>query len=279
LEARELRDTYRYFGCEPGFPTFRYHIVDAVQGPEGPFLCMPKIFDIRSDITTQALDEKGRAVVINEQEENYKIQHLERRIFTPERNRVMCEAFLKHAQRNPSGQIGKSVIFAVNQTHATNLTKILNKLQPGLAVTITSRIPGAASISKDFRDGRRSERVAVSVDMLSTSYNCRDLLNVVLVRPIFSPPEYIQIKGRGTRRFTFRIGNTEYEKQFFFLLDFCAVAEYFEEKYDYTQPLKLPRPRAKPEGEAGVADFRSVRPRASSRRVDTTPDPKAAPPP
>ena len=55
-----------------------------------------------------------------------------------------------------------------------------------------------------------------------------------------APTEYIQIKGRGTRRFTFLIGNTEYEKRHFFLLDFCAVAEFFEEKYDYAAPLKLP---------------------------------------
>jgi hypothetical protein len=61
------------------------------------------------------------------------------------------------------------------------------------------------------------------------------------MRPIFSPTEYIQIKGRGTRLFTFKIGHTEYKKEMFFLLDFCAVAEYFEEKYDYSAPLKLPR--------------------------------------
>jgi type I restriction enzyme R subunit len=244
LEARQLRDTYNYFGCKPGFPTYRYDIVEAVKDPEGPFLCLPKIFDIRTDITTQALDEDGWAVVIDEREENYKIQDLERKVFTPQRNRVMCEAFLKEAQRDPSGQIGKSIIFAVSQAHATHLTQILNEIQPGIAVTITSRIPEAASISKDFRDNHRSERVAVSVDMLSTGYNCRDLLNVVLMRPIFSPTEYIQIKGRGTRRYTFHCGNTEYEKQFYFLLDFCAVAEYFEEKYDYTVPLRLPVPKA-----------------------------------
>src|SRR5262249_38271788 len=85
------------------------------------------------------------------------------------------------------------------------------------------------------------ERIAVSVDMLSTGYNCLDLLNIGLMRPIFSPTEYIQIKGRGTRLFTFKVGTTEYEKKNFFLLDFCAVAEYFEEKYDYSVPLKLPR--------------------------------------
>ena len=241
LEIRLLRDTYNYFGCKPGFPTFRYDIIDAVKDPEGPFLCLPKIIDLRSDITTKALDESGWAVVINEQEENFKIKDLERKIFTPARNRVMCEAFLKEAQRDPAGNIGKSLVFAVNQDHATELTKIFNGLQPGIAVTITSRIDDASSIAKEFRDGKRTERIAVSVDMLSTGYNCRDLLNIALMRPIFSPTEYIQIKGRGTRLFTFKIGNTEYEKKNFFMLDFCAVAEYFEEKYDYTVPLKIPR--------------------------------------
>jgi hypothetical protein len=159
----------------------------------------------------------------------------------------MCEAFLKEAQRDPAGAIGKSLVFAVNQDHATELTKIFNGLQPGIAVTITSRIDDASSIAKEFRDGKRTERIAVSVDMLSTGYNCRDLLNIGLMRPIFSPTEYIQIKGRGTRLFTFKIGNTEYEKKNFFMLDFCAVAEYFEEKYDYTIPLKIPREKKAPE--------------------------------
>jgi type I restriction enzyme R subunit len=246
LEARLLRDTYNYFGCKPGFPTFRYDIADAVKDPEGPFLCLPKIVDLRSDITTQALADSGWAVVINEQEENFKIKDLERKVFTPARNRVICEAFLAEAQRDPAGEIGKSLVFAVNQTHATELTKVFNLVQPGIAVTITSRVEGAAEIAKEFRDGNRTERIAVSVDMLSTGYNCQDLLNIGLMRPIFSPTEYIQIKGRGTRLFTFKLGNTEYEKKNFTILDFCAVAEYFEEKYDYSAPLKLPRPGRKP---------------------------------
>ena len=262
LEARELRDTYHYFGCKPGFPTFRYDIIDAVKDPEGPFLCLPKIFDLRSNITTQALAESGWAVVINEQEDNFKIQDLERKVFTPDRNRLMCEAFLREAQRDPTGALGKSIIFAVNQTHATNLTKIFNTLQPGIALTITSRIPEASSLGKEFRvnfnEGyKRTEKIAVSVDMLSTGYNCKDLLNIGLMRPIFSPTEYIQIKGRGTRLFTFKIGHTEYKKDKFFLLDFCAVAEYFEDKYDYTMPLKLPRPaedKKKKTGNIAVED-------------------------
>lgn len=240
LEARQLRDTYNFFGCEPGFPTFRYSLVDAFKDPAGPFLCLPQIYDIRSDITTQALDENGWAVTIDEREENYKIQDLERKVFTPERNKVMCESFLKHAQTSPDGHIGQSIIFAVSQRHATALTKTLNAMQPDIAVTITSHVKDASSIAKEFRDGKRKERVAVSVDMLSTGYNCKPLLNVVLMRPIFSPTEYVQIKGRGTRLYTFRIGNTEYDKKYFRLLDFCGVGEYFEEQYDYKEPLPLP---------------------------------------
>ena len=253
LEARQLRDTYHYFGCKPGFPTYRYDIIDAVKDPEGPFLCLPKIIDVRSDITTKALAESGWAVVINEQEENFKIQDLERKVFTPARNRLMCETLLKEAQRDPSGQLGRSIVFAVNQNHATALTKIFNELQPEVAVTITSRIKDASTIAKDFRDGKRPERIAVSVDMLSTGYNCRDALNIGLMRPIFSPTEYIQIKGRGTRTYTFKIGNTEYEKKHFFLLDFCAVAEYFEEKYDYSVPLKVPREKTAGAESTGAA--------------------------
>jgi hypothetical protein len=173
----------------------------------------------------------------------------------------MCEAFLKHAQKKPDGTLGKSIIFAVNQQHATNLTKILNEITPESAVTITSRVKDASDLAKDFRDGRRKEPIAVSVDMLSTGYNCRDLLNVVLMRPIFSPTEYIQVKGRGTRLYTFKINNKKYEKEYFFLLDFCAVAEYFEEKYDYSLPLPIPKPKAEPS---------STRSKQTARQAGTT---------
>ncbi len=275
LEARQLRDTYHYFGCEPGMPTYRYDIIDAVKDPEGPFLCLPKIFDVRSDITTKALAEKGWAVVINEQDESFKIQDLERKIFTPARNRVMCDAFLKEAQRDPTGTIGKSIVFAVNQKHATNLTKIFNDIQHDLAVTITSRIPDASSIAKEFRDGKRRERIAVSVDMLSTGYNCRDVLNIGLMRPIFSPTEYIQIKGRGTRLFTFEIGHTKYKKENYFLLDFCAVAEYFEEKYDYSVPLNLPREKKEPKSKTPGGS----QPGGVHEGPETSPTPPTPPPP
>lgn len=69
-------------------------------------------------------------------------------------------------------------------------------------------------IDKECCDDKRQKRVAMSVDMISTGYSCRALLNVVLMRPICSPVDYIQIKVRGRRLYrlyTFHIGNTEYK--------------------------------------------------------------------
>jgi superfamily II DNA or RNA helicase len=39
--------------------------------------------------------------------------------------------------------------------------------------------------------------------MMTTGYDCPDILNLGLMRPIFSPTDFIQIKGRGTRKHDF----------------------------------------------------------------------------
>ena len=91
-------------------------------------------------------------------------------------------------------------------------------------------------------------RVCVTVGMMTTGYDCEDLLNIVLLRPIFSPTDFIQVKGRGTRKFTFRYtekdaGQVEEhrkEKEKFKLFDFFAVCEYFEEKFNYDEVIELP---------------------------------------
>ena len=65
--------------------------------------------------------------------------------------------------------------------------------------------------------------VAVSVDMLTTGFDCPDVLHVVLARRIFSPILYQQIRGRGTRRCD-RIG-----KKRFVIYDFFRNHEYFND--------------------------------------------------
>jgi type I restriction enzyme R subunit len=90
----------------------------------------------------------------------------------------------------------------------------------------------------------------VTVGMMTTGYDCPDILNLCLMRPIFSPSEFIQIKGRGTRKHNFtkdiidpakRRQLGELQKSRYKLFDFFANCEYFEEKFNYDEILALPK--------------------------------------
>ena len=110
-------------------------------------------------------------------------------------------------------------------------------------------------------------RVCVTVGMMTTGYDCKDLLNICLFRPVFSPTEFIQMKGRGTRLFDFKecwIDEKEIPKTFnsikssFKLFDYFKNYQYFEEEFDYDQVLKLPA-----EGREGKVELQIPRSRRS----------------
>lgn len=95
--------------------------------------------------------------------------------------------------------------------------------------------------------------------MMTTGYDCPDILNLGLFRPIFSPTDFIQIKGRGTRKHNFleQLFDDELKeavknprKSAYKLFDFFANCEYFEEEYDYDQVIELPKPKTQ-EAEGG----------------------------
>ena len=278
-ERRLLLDTYRTFGCESGEPTFRYSLLDGVK--DG-FLINPLVVDARTDVTTQLLSDQGyAAVVINEgaageqtSEQRYKQRSFEKKFFSEPTNLLFCETLLNHGLRDPtSAEFGKTIVFAVSQPHATKLTQIINdlanKIFPGryqsdFAVQVTSLIPDAQQFTINFTNNNllgsanglpayktSKARVCVTVGMMTTGYDCPDLLNLALMRPVFSPSEFVQIKGRGTRKHDFRehlqdealkAQVSQPHKTAYKLFDFFATCEFFEEKFDYDEVLKLPRP-------------------------------------
>ena len=281
VERRLLLDTYRTFGCESGQPTYRYSLLDGVR--EG-YLINPVVVDARTDITTQLLSDEGYAVIAATAEgdaaqESFFQKDFEKKFFSAATNRLFCETFLKNALRDPiSRELGKSIVFAVSQNHATKLTQVLNELadalwpgkyQSDFAVQVTSLIPDAQQYSMNFTNNNllgsanfldayktSKARVCVTVGMMTTGYDCPDILNLGLMRPIFSPSDFVQIKGRGTRKHDFLeqvfdkslkaelLAGGKQEKTQFKLFDFFANCEYFEEKFNYDEVLKLPRPGA-----------------------------------
>jgi len=284
-ERRLMLDTYRTFGCENSQPTYRYSLLDGVKED---YLINPTVVDARTEITTELLSEQGFVVSFTDeagedQHEAYKQREFEKRFFADATNNLFCKTFLENALRDPvSGEIGKSIIFTVSQNHAANLTQILNqmaermfpgKYQSDFSVQVTSQIPDAQQFSINFSNNNllgsanflpayktSKARVCVTVGMMTTGYDCTDILNLGLFRPIFSPTDFIQIKGRGTRKHNFleqlfdesiREGVTQPQKKAFKLFDFFANCEYFEEEFNYDEVLKLPRPQGKGRADGG----------------------------
>lgn len=277
-ERRMMLDTYRTFGCEAGEPTYRYSLLDGVR--DG-FLINPYVVDARTDITTQLLSDEGFIVTVEDEEgdeleSSFSGRDFERKFFAEATNDVFCETFLQHGLRDPiSGEFGKSIVFAVSQNHAAKLAQILNdfahrlwpgKYQSDFAVQVTSEVQRAQAFAVGFANNnlmghgnfepeyRTSKaRVCVTVGMMTTGYDCPDILNLALMRPIFSPSDFVQMKGRGTRKHDFaeemfdpprRAALGDAAKTQFKLFDFFANCEYFEERFRYDQELVVPRPTA-----------------------------------
>ena len=170
--------------------------------------------------------------------------------------------------RDPyTNEIGKTLVFCVSQKHAVKITTILNELaekyfpnqyQSDFAIQVTSSItsPDPQQMTIDFKNNNLNgnsplnelyktskARVCVTVGMMTTGYDCKDLLNICLFRPVFSPTEFIQMKGRGTRLFDFKecwIDEKEIPKTInsikssFKLFDYFKNYQYFEEEFDNT---------------------------------------------
>lgn len=291
-ERRLLLDTYRTFGCESGQPTFRYSLLDGVR--EG-YLISPTVVDARTQVTTDLLSEQGFVVAFTDdtgedQEESFKQREFEKRFFSEATNQLLCLTFMQHALRDPiSGEIGKSIVFAVSQQHAAKLAQVFNqiadKMYPGkyhsdFAVQVTSSVPDAQQFSINFANNNllgsgnfiaeyktSRARICVTVGMMTTGYDCTDILNLGLFRPIFSPTDFIQIKGRGTRKHDFteqlfddalREGVARPHKTAFKLFDFFANCEYFETEFNYDEVLKLPHPSAKARETGEITDSGEV---------------------
>lgn len=274
LERRMLLDTYTTFGCEDGKPTFQYSLL---HGVKDGYLINPIVVDARTEVTTQLLSDEGYSVSTTDEngesvDASYSQRDFEKKFFSDNTNIIFCKTFLENALRDPiTGEIGKTIVFTVSQNHAAKIVQLLNKMAMELfpekyssdfALQVTSVIPDAQNFTLNFKNNKLSgsgnfnplyktskTRVCVTVGMMTTGYDCPDILNVVLMRPIYSPTDFIQIKGRGTRKhnFTKELKDDQQkklvqnpDKKAFKLFDFFANCEYFEEKFNYDEVLKLP---------------------------------------
>lgn len=215
------RNTFQFYHCKNDAPDYSYSIQEAFK--EG-FLTPYKF---AKGITSLVSDGA------NLDEEHYDPAAFERKWTNEASNRLMMEEFDRLAWDNfkdlAPGQKkgpGKSVVFAITKHHAARLAQYLNELHPefkgGYAEVITSDVADADDLIRRFKQ-EDLPMVAVSVGMLDTGFDCRELLHLVMCRRVRSPILYQQMRGRGTRTAP-HIG-----KEKFVIYDFFANHEYFND--------------------------------------------------
>ena len=221
------RNTYQFYHCEGNQPDFSHPIEQAfADGHLVPYKFAEGITELLAD----PFEADGQ---------EYDPAAFEREWTNAETNELMMREFDRLAHENfrelapglkDSDGPGKAIVFAITKNHATRLAKILNDLHPEAkgqyAEIITSDIADADAMIRKFKR-EPYPRVAVSVGMLDTGFDCREVLHLVLCRRVRSPILYQQMRGRGTRTAP-HIG-----KKGFVIYDFFRNHEYFSDSDDH----------------------------------------------
>jgi type I restriction enzyme R subunit len=215
------RNTFDFYNCRNEQPDFSYPIQTAF---EEKYLVPYRFATGITEIIAEGAEVD---------DVYYDPAAFERKWTNEDSNRLMMQEFDRLAWDNyqelaPGQKIGpgKSIVFALTKNHAARLTRYLNELHPeckgNYAQVITSDVANADDLIRQFKD-ENYPQVAVSVDMLNTGFNCREVLHLVMCRTVRSPILYQQIRGRGTRT------APHIDKQKFVIYDFFRNHEYFND--------------------------------------------------
>ena len=215
------RNTFQFYQCRDDQPDFSFPILKAFQdGYLVPYKFATGITLILAE---------GAEV----EEETYDPAEFERKWSNEDTNKKMMQEFDRLAWENykelaPGQKIGpgKTIVFAITKHHAARLAHYLNELHPELkgqyAEVITSDVANADDLIRKFKR-EDYPQVAVSVGMLDTGFDCREVLHLVMCRRVRSPILYQQMRGRGTR-----IAD-HINKQKFVIYDFFENHKYFND--------------------------------------------------
>ncbi len=113
---------------------------------------------------------------------------------------------MEESIKDPNGVLpGKTIFFCSSNSHARRMATIFDTLYPEykgeLAKVLISgdpRVYGKGGLLDQFTN-QNMPRIAISVDMLDTGIDVRELVNLVFAKPVYSYTKFWQMIGRGTR--------------------------------------------------------------------------------
>ena len=161
---------------------------------------------------------------------------------------VVYKELFNDPQREPNmDYLPKTLIFALNEAHATNIVQIAKEVfvrdDDRFVQKITYSAGDSNELIRQFRNDK-DFRIAVTCTLVATGTDVKPLEVVIFMRDVESEPLYIQMKGRGVRT----IGDEQlrnvtpnaFSKDCFYLVDAVGVTEH-----EKTTPVAADEPTTK----------------------------------
>ena len=232
------RDTYLYFGN----PIYEYSLR---QGIDDGFLAPYRVHRVVTEWdaagwrpSKDELDRYGRPIPDDE----YETKDFERAVAL----RARTEAIARHLSdflKKSGDRFAKTIVFCVDQEHASEMRTALNNLNADLVKQHPDYVCRVTSDEGDIGRGHLSRfqdvdtnvpTILTTSQLLTTGVDAPTCKNVVLARVIGSMSEFKQIIGRGTRV------RDDYGKLWFNILDYTGSAtRLFADPAFDGDPMKL----------------------------------------
>jgi type I restriction enzyme R subunit len=237
-------NTFELFTCEDGLPTFAYTFEEAVNNTP-PYLSDFQVMKIQTRFQkegiskrTISLEDQKKLILEGKdiEEINFEGSQLEKQVINKGTNTLIVKEFMEECIKDVNGVLpGKTIFFCASKAHARRLEEIFDALYPQyhgeLAKVLVSddpRVYGKGGLLDQFTH-KDMPRIAISVDMLDTGIDVREIVNLVFAKPVYSYTKFWQMIGRGTRLLeAAKIKPWCTEKEVFLILDCWDNFEYFK---------------------------------------------------
>jgi type I restriction enzyme, R subunit len=244
------RDTYQYFRN----PIYEYTLR---QGIDDGFLAPYRVHRVITEWDAAGwrpsatdLDRYGRPIP----DEEYQTKDFERVVALLARTEAIARHltdFLKKSDR-----FAKTIIFCVDQDHASEMRSALARLNPDLMAQFPDYVCRVTADEGDIGRGHLSRfqdvetktpAILTTSQLLTTGVDVPTCKNVVLARVVGSMSEFKQIIGRGTRV------RDDYGKLWFNIIDYTGSATrlFADEAFD-GEPVRLTEEELQEDGRTRV---------------------------
>lgn len=242
--------TYDFFQVEKNVPTYAYDYDTAV---EKDHVLVPYVnIEVATKILQTGIvydelpdEEKERYEDdFTDEEGNMREEvpahEINQFIFNQNTVDNVINDLITNGLRDESGnRLGKTIIFAQNKTHAQFIVDRFNVLYPEYKGEFCRRIVCDDDYAQDlidqFKSPLKEPHIAVSVDMLDTGIDVKEIVNLVFFKRVFSKIKFWQMIGRGTRIRPDLFGKGK-DKENFYIFDYLGNFEYFRVNKNGREP-------------------------------------------